>query len=187
MFRTKKTREAISFILEALGGTSTYGVVTKLLYIADRESLRQQGRTITGDTMCALPHGPILSVVLDRLNGSHSDFGDLVTYGPNAQISLLREEAPNDLTFTDLSILREVLSRYGQMSWDALKAETHRFPEWAKHDRGLDTWSLIGVEDVADALGLSQEQKAALVRNIEERDSVFAVLQSLAEKPRAAV
>jgi len=69
MFRTKKTREAISYTLKLMDGKSTCGALTKLLYIADREALKRLGRSITGDSMYALPHGPILSIVLSVAAG----------------------------------------------------------------------------------------------------------------------
>lgn len=187
MFRTKKTREAVCYLLKGLGGKSTYGAITKLLYIADRESMRKQSRPITGDLMCALPHGPILSVVLDRLNGSHPEFSDLIVNGKNYEIHLVGEEDPHDLTFSDLAVLKTVLDTYGKLSWESLKAETHTFDEWKRYDKGPDTWSLISAEDVAEALGFSPEQKEALVKNMEERNSIASFFSTLGEPAVAAV
>jgi uncharacterized phage-associated protein len=49
----------------------SYLRMLKLLYIADRESLRATGRPITGDQMVAMEHGPVLSGVFDLIKGEH--------------------------------------------------------------------------------------------------------------------
>lgn len=174
-------------MLTQLGGKSTYGAITKLLYIADRESIRERGRPITGDEMYALPHGPILSVVLDRMNGSHPQFRDFVEQGENYEVTLIKAEEASELTFADLRVLDRVLKEYGKLSWDELKAATHAFPEWKKFDRGQDTYSIISIWDVAEGLGLSDEQSDELGANIREHDAISCFLSSLKDSEVAAV
>jgi uncharacterized phage-associated protein len=187
MFRDQKTREAVSHLLIHLGGKSTYGAITKLLYIADRQSLQEQGRPITGDQMYALPQGPILSVVLDRMNGSHPQYSDLIKHGPGYEVTLLQAEDPKELTYSDIRVLDEVLQRYGSLSWEELKAITHEFPEWKKYDKGQDTWSIISLDDVADALGFSDSQRDALISNIRERNAIVSFFSSLKDPDLAAI
>src|SRR5262245_38259680 len=43
----------------------------KLLYIADRESLRDNGRPITGDQIVAMERGPVPSAVFNLIRGHH--------------------------------------------------------------------------------------------------------------------
>src|SRR5437870_12867841 len=50
----------------------SYLRLLKLLYIADRESLKETGRPITGDHTVAMEHGPVLSAVFDLIKGQHS-------------------------------------------------------------------------------------------------------------------
>lgn len=38
----------------------SYLRMLKLLYLADRESLKETGHTITGDRVVAMEHGPVL-------------------------------------------------------------------------------------------------------------------------------
>lgn len=187
MFRTQKTREAISVLLESLGGTSTYGFITKLLVIADRESIKDAGRSITGDQVCALPQGPILSKVLDRLNGSHTEFDDFISHGTGFEISLKKNVPASELTFSDLRILKEVATAYGRLSWEELKELTHAFPEWKKFDKGQETWAQISAEDIADGLGFSSEQRSALIEHMTESDEIQVFMRSLGDSSVATI
>ncbi|HSZ59207.1 MAG TPA: Panacea domain-containing protein [Tepidisphaeraceae bacterium] len=42
----------------------------KLLYIADREALKERARPITGDRPVAMDHGPVLSHTYDLIKGT---------------------------------------------------------------------------------------------------------------------
>jgi hypothetical protein len=44
----------------------------KLLYLADRESLKKTGRPITGDRVVAMEHGPVLRSVSSRKHIHHA-------------------------------------------------------------------------------------------------------------------
>ena len=48
-----------------------YMRVLKLLYIADREALRETGRPITGGRITAMERGPVLEDVYDLIRGQH--------------------------------------------------------------------------------------------------------------------
>src|SRR5580704_6554415 len=48
-----------------------YMRLLKLLYIADRESLRETGRPITGGPIVAMERGPVLEEVYELIRGQH--------------------------------------------------------------------------------------------------------------------
>ena len=43
--------------------------LTKMLYLAERESFKQYAEPLTGDTLVSMKHGPVLSNTLDLMNG----------------------------------------------------------------------------------------------------------------------
>jgi len=47
-----------------------YLKLMKLLYLADRESMRRNGRPISGDRYVSMDHGPVLSQTLNLINGA---------------------------------------------------------------------------------------------------------------------
>src|SRR6266481_1622930 len=72
-FNALKTMQAIAALLHFHGTKEmSYLRLLKLLYIADRESLKETGRPITGDQVVAMEHGPVLSGVFDLIKGEHS-------------------------------------------------------------------------------------------------------------------
>ncbi len=69
-----KTIQAIGVLLRADGVKRTnYMRLLKLLYMADRESLRETGRPITGGPVAAMERGPVLEEVYDLIRGQHKE------------------------------------------------------------------------------------------------------------------
>src|SRR5438445_7076997 len=72
-FNIDKTMQAIAALLHFHGTKEmSYLRMLKLLYIADRESLKETGRPITGDRIVAMEHGPVLSGVYNLVKGEHT-------------------------------------------------------------------------------------------------------------------
>jgi hypothetical protein len=67
-YREPKAAQAAALLLQRAGGTMNHMKLIKLLYLADRRALVQWGRPITFDYYVSMPHGPVLSFTLDRLN-----------------------------------------------------------------------------------------------------------------------
>src|SRR5258708_25135951 len=75
-FDAKKAAEAASVILRLSGGQRNYMELVKLLYLADREALIRFGYPITGDRFAALPHGLVLSRILNLIRLGPGDEAD---------------------------------------------------------------------------------------------------------------
>src|SRR6266480_2169456 len=61
-FDPLKAAQAASVLLKEEGGRMSRLRLLKLLYIADRESIAETLRPITGDEVVAMDHGPVLSM-----------------------------------------------------------------------------------------------------------------------------
>ena len=68
MFNERKTTQMAAYFISHEGGEISKLKLIKLLYLAERESLRQHGRVMTGDRFVAMPYGPVLSMTLDLAN-----------------------------------------------------------------------------------------------------------------------
>ena len=68
-FEHTKAAHVAAFLLLRAGVPVTKLKLIKLVYIAEREFLRQYGRSMTLDTFCSLPHGPV-NVFIGRPNDS---------------------------------------------------------------------------------------------------------------------
>src|SRR3954470_18953244 len=86
-FNPKKTSQAAALLVAEAGGRMSKLKLIKLLYIADREALKNWERPITGDDPFSLDYGPVLSTTLNYANskGPHPEWskrldrdGDLI-------------------------------------------------------------------------------------------------------------
>lgn len=130
----------------------------KLLYIADRESLRETGAPITGDRVFAMKHGPVLSETYDLIKGEHMRSPEWSRHFENigSYVRLLEDPGTGRLCKYEIEKLNEVFRRFEcDSDWDVAEA-THQFPEWRKNDRG-DSSRRIPYEDILEAVGRSPD------------------------------
>jgi uncharacterized phage-associated protein len=67
-FNIEKTIQAIAaFLYFHQSDEMSYLRMLKLLYLADRESLKETGRSIASDRVVAMEHGPVLSSVYELI------------------------------------------------------------------------------------------------------------------------
>ena len=105
-FNDAKTAQAAAHLLKVNGGTMSYMVLIKLLYLADRQMLLDQGLPITGDRLVSMKHGPVLSHVLD-----------FITHGPKSEphtawFTLIGEPSGYDVSLKSEDPPTAELSRY---------------------------------------------------------------------------
>ena len=148
-----------------------------LLYLADRESMKQTGRPIIGGKLVAMKHGPI-----------HSDVYDLIKGGGNEQASWSRHFENEDykvclsdddlrvsaLSRYEIDLLNEISTKYaGFGTWDVAQA-THTDEYTKNYHEG--TSMPIPLEDLIEAVGRKADI-AAILLDAEEKtyfDKLFA-------------
>jgi uncharacterized phage-associated protein len=135
-YREDKATQAAARLLMLRGGRMSHLKLIKLLYLVERESLTRLGLPLTYDTYASLPHGPVLSATLDRINSSEfyqQGYWDR-HISPKANHTVaLRDpvNVPNDqLSPAEEALIDEVFARYGHLPrWKVVDA-THELPEW---------------------------------------------------------
>jgi uncharacterized phage-associated protein len=172
-FNLTKTVQASAVILAARRRHAmNYMKLLKLMYICDRESIRETGRPITGDVVCAMKRGPVLSRTLDLIKGTDVHAGEwqahIATDGYHAV--LVKDPGRGLLSRCEVAKLNEVTSRYeNNDEWDMVEI-THKLPEWMKNDPG-DSSKRIPLDDILDALGIP-DRKAEIVSDARESSSI---------------
>jgi len=109
----------------------------KLMWLADRYHLRQTGRTITGDTYYAMPHGIVPSdakCVLENVKTKmRTPKGYKERYIVNKgshQFMVVDEADQKVFSDSDQEALDKVWETFGSMNAKQLSALSHKFPEW---------------------------------------------------------
>src|SRR5206468_3542051 len=107
----------------------------KLLYISDREALREIGRTITGDSLCAMRKGPVLSGFYDIMKGEsfHSKMFERYFTTVRFYVTLSKRIGNGYLNRYEIRKLNEVSERFQSFDDDDLSEHTHEFEEWIKN------------------------------------------------------
>src|SRR5690625_3586437 len=136
LFNEKRTAQAAAFFLHCAGGRLPLLKLMKLLYLAERESLRRYGESISGDKAVAMPHGPGLPKTLDMMDGwggeaeggwnswvEDRDGHDLALCDPGMIRST--EQDLLELSDGDLEVLDSTWEDFGHMDKYALVEYTH--------------------------------------------------------------
>jgi len=134
-FKEKKSAEAAAHLLMRHNGTLNYMVLIKLLYLADRQALVDSGMPITGDQPFSLPHGPVLSKILDLINMGREDgaspWFEYITEPQNYNVSLVqRPPSSSELSEYELRVLDVIDEQFGRLDKWMLRDLTHKLPEW---------------------------------------------------------
>lgn len=143
---TRKIIQALAYLAERMPEkTIENRKAFKLLWLADRYHLRKTGRTVTGDTYYAMPHGIVPSdtkcllenekTKLQNPRGYKESFIELVN---GHQYKAIAAPDLNVFSDSDQDALDLILSRFGDYDAQQLSDLSHRFPEWLHYQHLLE-------------------------------------------------
>jgi len=169
----EKAAQAAAQIVKLHGGKINLMVLIKLLYLADRTTLIETGSPITGDQMVSMPHGPVLSQILDAINfGTFGDDNDswsrYISDRDGYNLSLTIEDPSNEeLSDYEVRILTQIHDQYGHLTPFQLRDLTHNLPEWKDPMGG----SLpIDPVTVLESAGKSREE---ILENLQQSEELY--------------
>jgi uncharacterized phage-associated protein len=157
-FDERKAAAAAGHLLQLANGRMPYMKLIKLMYVAERESLREYKRPITGDTYVAMKLGPVLSETLRLIKRQCPSDGPWEqTVGRDdydARLLATPDEGP--LSTAELELLDRVWRLYSTLDQFDLSRLSHQaFPEWT--DPG-DSAKEITPEEILRAVGKTDEE-----------------------------
>jgi uncharacterized phage-associated protein len=129
-----KATQAAGVLLKKSGGRMDYYLLTKMLYIAERESLKKWIRAMFGGILASMPHGPVHSSILDsaRYKDTTTKYWmDNISKPEYNVIHLLITTLDdNELSEREVKLLNKVYEDFKDFDFDDLKKLTHAFPEY---------------------------------------------------------
>lgn len=157
-----KLFDSTAFLLSQNDKSMNYTKLIKELYFSDRESIKQTGLPITGDTYYSMKEGVVLSSLLDLIKGNYKD-----SQIQNKWNSIFCKKGYN-LQLTDESFSRKSLSKrdkiiltnysemFKGMDWkevvDNFAHNPEFCPEWKNAKR-----LRLPIEDICKSLNFSEE------------------------------
>jgi len=140
MYNEQKAAQIAAWFLSQAGGRMPHLKLMKLMYLADREAMRQYGFPMTGARFVSMPHGPVLSNTLSHINDEAPSnqldgWDSWISDKEDHVVALVRDtsEALDLLSRANLNVLLATWTQFGRMSKYEIRDYTHNpenCPEW---------------------------------------------------------
>jgi uncharacterized phage-associated protein len=174
----EKATAAAAVLLKLAGGKMNYLKLIKLLYLAERESLRRFARPIIGDDYFSMPKGPVLSIVLNLIKAkedeAQEDLWLRYVHRNNHDVELIGDPGNAALSDAEIEILGQVFEKHKTVDPFRLVQVLHKeLPEWK--DPGKSRIK-IHPEDILRAVGTSEEDIEEIAREIAGLNTMDALL-----------
>jgi uncharacterized phage-associated protein len=168
-----------SRFLERSGGRMSHLALVKLLYIVDREALARWGRPVSGGDYYSLPHGTVISPVLDlmqQIEGwDEPTFWSKHLTKMGNEMELVKPAGDDELSTAETALVDEIFETYGGLTKWQLRDLTHEFGEWRDpHGSSIP----IGVDEVLHHVGKTANQIAAIIDGLKELERVNSLIAS---------
>ncbi len=180
IFDEDKAAQAAAFFLFCAGGAMEMAVLKlmKLLYLAERRSFELYSEPIIGDRLVSMPHGPVLSLTFNHMNGQleskpggwaawiggRNDY--MLGLAKGRQISSPEQDLLA-LSEVDLEIREEIWRDFGAMSAFQIRDYTHQHcPEWRDPNGSMIPMTF---GDLFQALEFSDARARESLAQLEER------------------
>jgi uncharacterized phage-associated protein len=173
-FDIDKTIQAAAYLIKRRPGkTENYMRLLKLLYLADRESLKERGVPICGDAAYGMKEGPVPSRTLDLIKGRDPSSAKWEQFIERSDYDVILKSDPGNLHLSpaEINILDRVATCFKSFDpFDLVEWCHDNLPEydenWKKRKEGEQSVR-IPFEDVLSAIGRLDDQ-ARIIAEINE-------------------
>lgn len=177
-YNTRKAAQVVAFFANLEGKDISVLKATKLVYLADRESMQKYGYPMLNDRFVSMPHGPVNSITYGHIAGTSEpadEWDEFLSARAGNTIGLsksIEDDDLDELSDAELEGLHAVWAQFGGMTAWNLRNWTHEnCPEWEDPDGGAET---IPHKRVLKFLGHSNADELAGEIKIERRlESLF--------------
>jgi uncharacterized phage-associated protein len=163
-FNLDKTIQAAAYLIKRQPGRrENYTRLLKLLYLADRRSLKERGAPICGDTAYAMERGPVPSRTLDLIGENDpeaSKWGQFIETD-GYDVRLATDPGNLQLSRAEIKVLEVTAREFAAYDeWDLVRWCHENLPEYEKNwnARGTKQSKRIPLQDVLEAVGRLNDQ-----------------------------
>lgn len=180
----KKSVQSINYLVQLSGWFVDKMKILKLIWLADKLHLRKFGRPIVGDTYYAMKHWPVASGILNICN-KNTEYID-ESYIPYIEeyivmkwhsLYSVKEADISQFSETDIEVLGQVYSIFGDLTTHQLVEVTHKYPEWKKFETRLSSWILQNKMDYIDFFENIPDQETVFDTSEEHLESSKEIFQ----------
>jgi uncharacterized phage-associated protein len=160
----EKLIQAVAYLLKKYEHRLNYTKLIKLLYLADKESLRECNQTITGDTYVCMKNGPVLSGLYNLIKGQSGNrdtqclWNSKFSRDGNDLVALVDRIPDGKLSRFEKTALDKINTQFQSASFGTMIDYVHdraNCPEWK--DPGHSS-SRLEMKDLLASIGRSPEE-----------------------------
>lgn len=152
-FNEKRSTQAAAFLIKRNGNKLNYMKLIKLLYIVDRTALIKWQQPITGDKYYSLPHGPVVSTILDKIssgpNPAVKDYWSSVIQKSTEDsyaVTTIADSVNDELSKREINLLEGIDDKFKNFSpWDMVDFCHQNLPEWKDPNGSSDQIKIIDI------------------------------------------
>ena len=181
-FNERKATQLASRLLQYVEGRPYNRLaLIKLIYLVDRMAFDRRGMAVSTDVYYSLPHGPIVSEILNLAKGeSGREEGFWSQHiRPSGQYDVVLAEATayDDLSEFEMNLADEVFGQYGSLTWQEIRDLSHDLPEYVEpsEDECGERRVRLSVGDILRAMKKTDDE----IERAQENLKAQAVLDSL--------
>lgn len=127
----ERAYNAILWLLRQHGGKMNRLKLMKLVFFVDLEHLARYGRPVIGGHYVAMEHGPVASEMLSDINQTkYCKTGKPFEWVYPHDVKATAPVDDEHLSESDIEVLRDINSKYGDMDRFAVRDLTHNFKSW---------------------------------------------------------
>lgn len=177
-YREEKATQAAAYLLRKEGGAMNHMKLIKLLYLADRISIVRRGRPITFDWSYAMPHGPVLSITLNKINDACEEertyWRSMISERVGNTVKAIGPPDRDQLSDLDIEALDEIYEQYGAMNQWKLREFSHTLAEWSDpHGSSVQ----IPIEQILRVEGFSEEEIDEMLEGVRAEQALSDALE----------
>ena len=170
-----KLFQTVNYLLKKYDGRLNYTKLIKILYLADRKSLKETGRSITEDNYCCMKLGPVLENLYSLITGNCSDssfqlqWSNLFVKDGFDLVGISDKLPDGELSRYEKRIIDEIDKTYHDVPYQKMVEIVHDksvCPEWEMPSSGK---AELSKEKILSCVGFSNEQ----IEQILEEDQVY--------------
>lgn len=162
LYSPRKAAQIIAYFAMRQGGRIIEVLkAIKLVYIADRESLRRWGSPLVHEPRISLKFGPVNQTTMEYVNGDRVDESGWSRFVEARRIDSNEVSVASDITLADLDelnqaefkLLDDIWAKHGRFNAFQIAHWTHRpenVPEWQDPDGGKLPIELIDILRAVD-------------------------------------
>ena len=185
MFDIEKLIQACNYLVKKRNFSFNYTILIKMLYLADKESLKGALQTITGDSYVSMDNGPVLSKLYDLIKGKYSKeeiqslWNSRFTKDGYNLVAVTDRIPQSELSVFEMKILDQIYDRFKDAKVGEMIDYVHKnCPEW-KFPAG--TSIPIQPNEILESIGKTSEEIEWILAERQAFEEEERAMLSLAE------